>query len=225
MRTLLLRKELREPAQHRAHPLAPILRLPPFGMPNALAQVFPLIVGIRRNRDPSVLGLERVEALVLRHLVLELILGDEGVTDHRVAFDRELTYDVAAVILLEVDHEAALVAVEGKKGRGHAVLEGSAEAAGGIALRRLDFDHVGAQIAKQHRAKRSRHDLTKVQDTKACQWSFCHRFQPRACGHVPPRICLPPRLSPGTIPNDQCAKLDTYKASIKALKRAACSTC
>src|SRR6266849_8719008 len=114
------------------------------------------------------------------------------VLDHRVAFDRELTYDVAAVILLEVDHEAALVAVEGEKGRGHAVLEGSAEAAGGIALRRLDFDHVGAQIAKQHRAKRSRHDLTKVQDTKACQWSFCHRFQPRACGHVPPLIVYRP---------------------------------
>ena len=102
------------------------------------------------------------------------------VLDDRVGLDGEATHDIAAVLLLEIDHDAALVAVEVEEGGGHAALERAAEEAGRIALGWFDFDHVGAEVTEHHRAKRSRHNLGEIQDAKPNEWSFCHCVLPRA---------------------------------------------
>src|SRR5580658_5829078 len=74
MGAVLLRKELRDSAQYLAHPLAPILGLPPLRMAHASAQALPLAVVEWRDRHPAVAGAEGIEAAILWHLVLELLV-------------------------------------------------------------------------------------------------------------------------------------------------------
>ena len=67
---------------------------PPFVMTDAEAQALELLVGERRDRNPSVLGRKRIEALALRRLILVFVLGHESVADHRVvAGERHHRFD------------------------------------------------------------------------------------------------------------------------------------
>ena len=75
-----LRERLGEPAQDAADAFGAVSDFgPPFVMPDAEAQSFELLVGERRDRNPSVFGRKRIEALALRRLVLVFVLGHEGV--------------------------------------------------------------------------------------------------------------------------------------------------
>ena len=83
---------------------------------------------------------------------------------------------VAAMLFFQIDDEAALVPIKHQEARIDAVLARPSDATGRITFRRLDFDHVGAHIAEQHRAKRPRNNLGQIQNMKSRQWSFRHLF-------------------------------------------------
>ena len=79
---------------------------------------------------------------------------------------------------LEVEHDALLVAVERLElGAVEALLE-VAEAV--AAARALDLDHLGAEVAEQHRGVRRRDELAVVDDPVAGQRAFHRRM--RAAG-------------------------------------------
>lgn len=85
-----------------------------------------------------------------------------------VRLRRERPEDRLAARILQIDDDAALVAVDGPVAgafRAHA----ARHAAGGIPLRRLDLDHVRAHVAEEHGAERTGHDLRQIQYADACQ--------------------------------------------------------
>ncbi len=69
--------------------------------------------------------------------------------------------------ILEIEHDAALVAVAAEKERGHARVASGAELPGGVALRRFDFDDVGAEVAELLRRIRAEHDRSAIQNFHA----------------------------------------------------------
>ena len=72
-------------------------------------------------------------------------------------------HGVAVLGLGEIQHHAALAAVEQRKERdAHA-----AETAGLVALRRLDLDHLGAELREDHAAGRAHHHVGHLDDPHA----------------------------------------------------------
>jgi hypothetical protein len=130
------------------------------------------------NRAVNNLGIETPDVGVANAEAV----GDAGaiILDHRIGFDREAAHQIAAVLLLQIDDNAALVAIEIQKSCGDPAFGRTPELPAGIALRRLDLDDIGAEVAELHRAKGSRDDLGQVQNAKACERSFSHLYVPRA---------------------------------------------
>ena len=119
--------------------------------------------------------------------------------DHHVRIGGHLANQLDALRLLEVDGDAALVAVEGYELGALSVPEGSPVAnlvaQGGL----LDLHHVGAHIAQQHGTERPRQCPRQIYDLDVCQ-SASHVAILRcysACGqsHNPPIIARKRALS------------------------------
>src|SRR5262249_16769258 len=70
------------------------------------------------------------------------------VLDDRAAFCAEDFDEIASVFFLEVDDDAALVAVKDQETGINPVLTGSSNTARRVALRRLDFDNVRTHITE-----------------------------------------------------------------------------
>jgi hypothetical protein len=81
--------------------------------------------------------------------------------------------------LFQIEHHAALVAVELQKQRAHAGVLLRAAGAHQIAARRLDLDDVGAVIGENLRGIRAKHHRGEVDDAQSVQrrWLGHRRFQ------------------------------------------------
>ena len=88
----------------------------------------------------------------------------------------------------KVEGDAALVAGHGEEERAELGPVG-ADAAHDVARRRLDLDHVGAQVAQQQRGVRSGEDGGEVDDTDAVERSL------HGADHGTARPGRPPRAS------------------------------
>jgi len=80
--------------------------------------------------------------------------------------------------LLQVEHQRALVAVQVKKKVAHLAMPGRLGIAHDVTVRRLDLDHLGAEIAEDLRRKRPQYDGRQIEDLDAGQWpgfGFAHR--------------------------------------------------
>ena len=71
--------------------------------------------------------------------------------------------------LLQVEHDAALVAIELQIKRAHVGVFGRAALAHQIALRRLDLDHVGAVVRQDLRGVRTQHHRREIDDAQALE--------------------------------------------------------
>ena len=104
--------------------------------------------GDRAMDQPRIGGREDVgsQAELFEHARPKVLQQDVGTRD-------ELEHDRASRLAAQVEADAALAAVVGHEVG--AVLP-AAEAAEGIALRRLDLDHLGAEIDQHHAGQRRR---------------------------------------------------------------------
>ena len=98
------------------------------------------------------------------------------VFDQRIGARREPAHEIAPVLLLHVDDDAALIAIEIDERRGETRSFGTAGAPHRVAFGRFDLDDIGAQIAKQLRAERSGHDLGEIEDANTSERAVSHRF-------------------------------------------------
>src|SRR6266850_4471250 len=73
--------------------------------------------------------------------------------------------------MLEIDRDAALVAVLGVELHRHI-------AAAGIAARLLDLDHLGAEVGEDRRGERPRHEHREVDDADAGERQPLHQARP-----------------------------------------------
>jgi hypothetical protein len=96
----------------------------------------------------------------------------------------------AALFMLQVDRDSALVPVHHEERRGHAVDPRLAVSARVVAAGKLfDLDHVGAHVGQHHPARGSCHDLRELEHVHPGQRT-CGMMCPHACGC---RRCAAPR--------------------------------
>ena len=99
-----------------------------------------------------------------------------------VRFCRELAQDLDCLGLLEIEHQAALVAVERDEAHALAVADRRRGAAH-VALRRLDLDDVGAHVGEQRAGERTGDEIRQLDDPDPRQrlWhvAFLSRCHPR----------------------------------------------
>ena len=91
------------------------------------------------------------------------------VLDHDVAFERQPPHDVDARRRLHVDHDRALVAVDGEVVGAVGTDEVRRHAAGDVAHRRLHLDDVGAEVGQHLRAERPGQHLRQIEHAHARQ--------------------------------------------------------
>ena len=97
--------------------------------------------------------------------------------DHHVGVSGEFFDDVQALFGLEIDGEAALVAVEGEELRAFAVPDGGPLAGFVAVVGFFDFDDVGAHVGEVLSAKGAGQGAGKVNDLDVVQ-RLRHRFSP-----------------------------------------------
>lgn len=85
------------------------------------------------------------------------------ILQHHVGAVDQVPEDQEVVGVLEVEADAALVAVPQHEGGAFALDEGR-RAAHGIALRAFDLDYVGAEVAELHAAERARQVGREIED-------------------------------------------------------------
>ena len=96
--------------------------------------------------------------------------GPEGLDQH-VGAQGELTRQRAIVLVVEVERERALVAVQAQVVGALALVPRRAPGARVVAaVRALDLDHVGAEVAQQHRGERAGEHAREVGDEDSVQW-------------------------------------------------------
>ena len=97
-------------------------------------------------------------------------LGHAGaeVLDHHIHLLRQFMHHGHGLRMLEVQHQALLVAVHHREQRALAVPHG-AYGAVVVALGRLHLDHFGAQVGQQGRGHGAGQDPCEVQDADAVQ--------------------------------------------------------
>ena len=97
-------------------------------------------------------------------------LGHAGaeVLHHHVGLGGHLADQGHGLGVLEVQHQALLVAVHHREQRAFAVVHG-ADGAVVVALRRLDLDDLGAQVGQQGRGQRPGQHAREVEDAHAVQ--------------------------------------------------------
>ena len=113
--------------------------------------------------------------------VVEAETGGRGgaeIVEHGVRGGGELEEGGPAARLLEIEHDAPLVAVAGEEEGAHARMPRGTEPARGVALRRLDLDDVGAQVTQGLGRPRTEDDRGHVDDPHAVERS----------GHEAPRL-------------------------------------
>ena len=71
--------------------------------------------------------------------------------------------------LLQVEHERALVAIEVEEDVAHLAVPGRLGIPHDIASRRLDLDHLGAEVAQDLRRQRPQHNRRQIEDLDAGQ--------------------------------------------------------
>ena len=126
---------------------------------------------VARDREVDEPRVERPQRLVVEPEPGEAIAPE--VLDQDVRVGQQPAQDRRAVGALEVEAEAALVAVDREEiGGGPRPGLDRADprrtpAAGRIALRWLDLDHLGAEVAEQHRAVRPGQDRRAVDDAES----------------------------------------------------------
>ena len=91
------------------------------------------------------------------------------VVDQRIATRRQTQAGIAALGLLEVEDDRALVAVQVHRHRAHAGVAHRADGAQVVAGRRLDLDDVGTQVAERLRGVRPHHHGGQVENAQAVQ--------------------------------------------------------
>ena len=94
--------------------------------------------------------------------------GDAGapVLDHHVGGPHQFVKHLSPRILLEIEGDAALVAVERKEAGAVVALQPVFHRFASLVARsrRLDLDHVGAHVAEQHAAIGPGHHLTEIEN-------------------------------------------------------------
>jgi len=83
----------------------------------------------------------------------------------------QLEERAAARFLLEVEHEAPLAAVAPEVEGRHVGVPPRPELARGVPLRRLDLDHVGAEVTELLGRPRAQHDRGAVENAHAIERS------------------------------------------------------
>jgi len=79
--------------------------------------------------------------------------------------------DTPGGLLLEIEHDRALVAIDRQVERAHVGVAHRAELARCVALGRLDLDDIGAEIAELLRRPGAEHDGRAVHNTNAAERS------------------------------------------------------
>src|SRR2546426_12352610 len=96
------------------------------------------------------------------------------VLEHDVGARGEAARDREAVGRLEVHRDRALVAIHGHERRRLAAAVRGAQARRVAANGVLHLDHIGAQVAEQHRAVRTRELVREVEDAEAVEGAGDH---------------------------------------------------
>jgi len=107
------------------------------------------------------------QVLVLELEPLQGLAAHVGHEDIGIA-DQAFQY-LSPLGILEVDGDAALVAVDAQEHAGHARMPRRPYIARAVAFEALDLDHVRAQVAEEHRAIRTEQDRCQVDDAHAVQ--------------------------------------------------------
>ena len=97
-------------------------------------------------------------------------LGAHVVHEH-VRIREQPLERLRAVGVLQVKHDAALVAVGVQEDRAHVIVPGRADLAHQVTVRRLDLDHVRAHVAQRLRGERSHEHRRHVDDPDAVKRS------------------------------------------------------
>ncbi len=80
---------------------------------------------------------------------------------------QQMPKGVTALLLLKVQHHAALVAVQVKEEGGPSAPRGPRRCAAWIASRRLYLDHIRAHVAQQLRGDGAEYEIAGIQDAYA----------------------------------------------------------
>ena len=133
------------------------------GRPAAIGPV--LAVAVQRAVDDGgIAGEDRIRIEAQTGDLLRPDVVDEGIG--RIDQPPE---GVARGLGLEVEHDAALVAIRAHEDRAHPGAAGRADGAGDIALRRFDLDDLGPEIAQQLGRVRPVDHRRQVEDTQPGQ--------------------------------------------------------
>ncbi len=123
-----------------------------------------MFVGSRH--EALVPGDNQVRISLSQFVGAKALLGELAVAkvlQEHVGAGEQVVHDVAVLLLLEIEHHAALAAVEQwEERRSHA-----AEAASLVARRRLDLDDLGAELRQDHATGRSHHHVGHLDDPHA----------------------------------------------------------
>ena len=125
------------------------------------------------GKEPAgILGLERfITHAEFFHRAAPVVLGDY------VRGGQHFAQHFAAAFGLEVDCDAALIAVHDHERRRLAAFQDRCEAAAVVAAGDLlDLDDIGAHVGEHHSADRARHDVSKFNDAHARKRSFAACF-------------------------------------------------
>ena len=123
-------------------------------------------------------GISRRQPFRLETQLRELLRPDI-VHEHVGAVDQAVKR-IAVAALFQIEHDAALVAVDAEEHRRHAVFDGWARLAGGVAARGFDLDDVGAEIAEPLAGERPHRDGREIDDPDAVEGK--HRVYSAASG-------------------------------------------
>ncbi|MCY1225839.1 hypothetical protein D3C81_959840 [compost metagenome] len=100
------------------------------------------------------------------------------VVDQHIGIGGEAQQRFAPGGLLQVQHDAALAAIDVQEDAGHAVVAAGAHITHGVAGGRLDLDHVGAEVAEDLGGVRSHQDGGHVDDADPLQGARRYRVPP-----------------------------------------------
>ena len=106
------------------------------------------------------------------------------VLQHDVGAGDQLARDREVVGVLEVEGDRPLVAVDPEEVRRHAVAHRGLPGAGVVALRALDLDHLGTEVAHQHRGVGAGQDPGEVGDDQAGQRALLRMVGHRASSAI-----------------------------------------
>ena len=121
--------------------------------------------------------------------------ADPHVMHENIGARYQRIQDPAIARLLEVQHDAALVAVQVQKHRRHALGTGRSHVAGGIAARRFHLDDIGTCVAEHLRGQWPKHIDGEIDHPYAGQRSpVTHAFPARSLGPPSRRAARRSRL-------------------------------